>query len=83
VDELPSVNMKFQWNYSCVPIYWSQQDTAVLKIHQTDKKQNKMPEMWWHENVQNEQPKWQVCVEVSENYQRETIYSSKKYKYHG
>ena len=39
--------------------------------------------MWWHENVQNQQPKWQVCVKVSENYQQETIYSNKKYKYHG
>jgi hypothetical protein len=49
VDEIPSVNMNFQQNYSCVPIYWSQQGTAGLKIHQTDKEQNKMSEMWWHE----------------------------------
>lgn len=49
MDEIPSVNMKFQQKYSRVPIYWSQQGTAVLKIHHTDKEKNKMPEMWWHE----------------------------------
>lgn len=67
MEELPLVNMKFQQNYSCVPTYWPQQGVAVLKIHHTDKEQNKMPEILQHENVKNQKPKWQVCVKVSEN----------------
>ena len=75
--------MKFQQNYSHVPTYWPQQGIAVLKIHHTHKEPNKMPEMLRHENVENQKPKWQVHIEVSENNQQETIYSNKKQKYHG